>query len=97
MQYMFDGYKNGLLSEARLEEAVKRILATKAAMKLPQKKTEGTLVPGPEALDILKCEKHDTWAKECADQGVTLVKSASVKFGKTETCITGNYGRFSVK
>ena len=25
-------------------------------------------------LEILNCEKHDTWAKECADQGVTLVK-----------------------
>lgn len=74
MQYMFEGYQNGLLSERRLEEAVKRILATKAAMKLPQKQKEGTLVPGPEALEILKCEKHDTWAKDCADQGVTLVK-----------------------
>lgn len=71
---MVDGYKNRILSDERLEEAVKRILATKAAMKLPQKKAEGTLVPGSEALDILKCEKHDTWAKECADQGVTLVK-----------------------
>lgn len=73
-QFMFDGYANGILSDARLEEAVKRILATKAAMKLPEKKAAGTLSPGPEALDILKCEKHDTWAKECADQGVTLVK-----------------------
>lgn len=73
-QFMFDGYANGILSDARLEEAVMRILATKAAMKLPEKKAAGTLVPGPEALDILKCEKHDTWARECADQGVTLVK-----------------------
>lgn len=73
-QFMFDGYEKGILSEKRLEEAVKRILATKAAMKLPEKKAAGTLVPGPEALKILKCEKHDTWAKECADQGVTLVK-----------------------
>ncbi|MCI6998256.1 MAG: glycoside hydrolase family 3 protein [Eubacterium sp.] len=73
-QFMFDGYEKGILSEKRLEEAVKRILATKAAMKLPEKKAAGTLVPEPEALKILKCEKHDTWAKECADQGITLVK-----------------------
>lgn len=72
--FMFEGYKNGLLSESRLEEAVKRILATKAAMKLPEKKMQGTLVPDQKALEILKCEKHDVWAKECADQGVTLVK-----------------------
>ena len=43
MQYMADGYKNRILSDERLEEAVKRILATKAAMKLPQKKAEGNL------------------------------------------------------
>ena len=73
-RFMTEGYEKGILSEARLEEAVKRILATKAAMKLPEKKAEGILVPGPEALEILKCEKHDVWAKECADQGVTLVK-----------------------
>lgn len=73
-RFMTEGYKKGILSDQRLEEAVKRILATKAAMKLPEKQAAGTLVPGPEALDILKCEKHDTWAKECADKGVTLVK-----------------------
>ena len=73
-RFMTEGYEKGILSEERLEEAVKRILATKAAMKLPEKKVAGTLVPGPEALDILHCEKHDMWARECADLGVTLVK-----------------------
>ena len=72
--FMFEGYREGILSDARLEEAVKRILAMKAAMKLPEKQEAGALVPGKEALSILKCEKHDTWARECADQGVTLVK-----------------------
>ena len=71
---MKKGYDNGILSDERLEEAVKRILATKAALKLPEKKEEGTLVPTKEALEILNCETHDTWAKECADEGVTLVK-----------------------
>lgn len=73
-KFMFDGYKNGILSDTRLEEAVKRILATKAALKLPQKKINGTLVPDSSALNILNCEAYDIWAKECADQGVTLVK-----------------------
>lgn len=72
--YMREGYEAGILSEERLEEAVKRILATKAAMKLPEKKEQGTLEVKPEALEILNCKKHDTWAKECADHGVTLVK-----------------------
>lgn len=73
-RFMREGYEKGILSEQRLEEAVKRILATKAAMGLPEKQAEHTLVPGPKALEILNCEKHDGWAKECADQGVTLVK-----------------------
>lgn len=73
-RFMEEGHQKGILSEARLEEAVKRILATKAALKLPKKQREGTLVPGPEALDILNCKKHDAWARECADRGVTLVK-----------------------
>lgn len=73
-RYMFEGYENGILSEQRLEEAVKRILATKAAMHLPEKQKEGILVPDTSALEVLRCEKHDTWAKECADEGVTLVK-----------------------
>lgn len=73
-RFMHEGYEKGILSEKRLEEAVKRILATKAAMGLVEKQKAGTLVPGPEALEILHCETHDNWAKECADEGVTLVK-----------------------
>jgi len=72
--FMHDGYKQGLLSNKRLEEAVKRILATKAALKLPEKKTKNMLVPDQKALKVLNCKAHDTWAKECADMGVTLVK-----------------------
>lgn len=73
-RFMTEGYEKGILSEARLEEAVKRILATKAALHLPEKQKEGTLVPDASALKILNCETHDRWAKECADEGVTLVK-----------------------
>lgn len=71
---MREGYEKGILSDARLEEAVKRILATKAAMHLPEKQEKGQLVPDASALDILNCETYDRWAKECADEGGTLVK-----------------------
>ena len=71
---MRKGYEKGILSENRLEDAVKRILATKAAMHLPEKQEKGQLVPDASALDILNCETYDRWAKECADEGVTLVK-----------------------
>lgn len=72
--FMMEGYKNGILSEERLNQAVKRILATKAALKLHIKKEEGKLVPGEDALEILNCSKHVQWAKELADNAITLVK-----------------------
>ena len=39
-QYMLNGYKQGILSEQRLDEALTRILATKAALGLHKKKKE---------------------------------------------------------
>ncbi len=74
VRYMTEGYHNGTLSEERLEEAVKRILATKAALGLIEKQKNGTLVPDEKALEVLSCNEHKSWAKECADEGVTLVK-----------------------
>lgn len=77
IRYMTEGLSEGILSEQRLEEAIKRILATKAALGLHEKQKAGTLVPGEEALDVLRCKEHDTWARECADEGVTLVKDTA--------------------
>lgn len=74
MAFMKKGYEKGILSEERLEEAVKRILATKAALHLPEKQQKGELVPQKKAMDILSCKLHDEWARECADLGITLVK-----------------------
>lgn len=73
-QFMMDGYKNGILSEKRLLEANKRILALKAALKLHEKKAAGTLVPSEDSLQVLKSKQHIEWAKELADKSITLVK-----------------------
>jgi beta-N-acetylhexosaminidase len=73
-EFMMKGYKEGILTEERLNEAVTRILATKAALRLHDKQVSNTLVPEPSALEIIGCEKHVSWAKECADKGITLVK-----------------------
>ena len=51
--YMLNGYKNGILSEKRLDEAVTRILAAKAAIGL-HKKAKTELVPAKEDLSILR-------------------------------------------
>jgi beta-N-acetylhexosaminidase len=75
IEFMFKGYHKGIITDERLDEAVTRILATKAALKLHEKQVLNTLVPAEEALSILKNERHVEWAKECADKGITLVKN----------------------
>lgn len=72
--YMTKGYCNGLLSEERLEEAVKRILAMKAALELPEKKRNNEFVLDKEKLQIINCKQHKQWAQGCAKNGITLVK-----------------------
>ena len=64
--FMMEAYRNGELSDQRLEEAVKRILACKASQKLYQKQEEGE--------DCVGCREHLDWAKQCAEEAVTLVK-----------------------
>ncbi len=72
--FLLDGIRNGILSAERLDEAVTRILATKAALRLHEKQKAGTLVPGPEALAVVGCEKHRAWVRKVAQDAVTLVK-----------------------
>ena len=73
-RFMMEGYRSGILSEKRLNEANRRILAVKAALKLHEKKAKKELVPPAEGLSILKCAKHVEWARELADACITLVK-----------------------
>jgi len=73
-KYMKEGIENGILTMKRVDEAVTRILALKASLGLHRKQQEGKLVPGPDALSVMKCEEHENWSQECADQAITLVK-----------------------
>lgn len=72
--YLLTAVKEGRLSEERLDEAVLRILATKASLHLHEKKKTKTLVPGEEAIKMVGCEEHKAWAKDVADQAITLVR-----------------------
>jgi hypothetical protein len=51
-QYMLDGYRNGVLTEERLQEALERILGLKATLGLHTIPRD-ELVPGPEALSVI--------------------------------------------
>ena len=70
-QFMMDGIHDGTITPERLDEAVTRILATKAALGL-HKGVEPIKVTDAEK--VVGCDEHQAWSKECADKSVTLVK-----------------------
>lgn len=72
--YMMDGYKNGILSEERLEEALMRTLGMKAMLGLHKKKKTEILLPKEEALAKIGLPEHKVLFKEVADRAITLVK-----------------------
>ena len=72
-RYMLDGYRNGIITEERLHDAVLRILALKASLGLHTTPRD-ELVPSPEALSVIGNAEHHAIAAEIADKTVTLVK-----------------------
>lgn len=69
--FMMDGIREGIITPERLDEAVTRILATKAALGLHKGAPEISL---ENARQVVGCAQHQAWAEECADRGITLVK-----------------------
>jgi len=59
-QFMMEGVEDGAIIPARLDEAVTRILATKAALGL-HKRLEPLDVE--EAKRVIGCEEHQAWSK----------------------------------
>ena len=72
--YMLEGYKNGVITEERLQEALTRILGFKASLKLHEQKQNNNLVPSEEALSIVGSEEHLKLAEMAAEKSITLVK-----------------------
>lgn len=97
-RYMCEGVATGILSLKRLDEAVLRILGVKVALELHTKQQEETLVPQKVAIEGLRQQQFVTWAKECADEGVTLVKDTQqllpLKAAKTPRVLLQILGDF---
>ncbi|WP_314587295.1 glycoside hydrolase family 3 N-terminal domain-containing protein [Paenibacillus terrigena] len=74
MEYMIAGIHSGILTEERVNQAVTRILGLKASLRLHERKASDTLIPDESALEVIGSAQHHDWARECADQSVTLVK-----------------------
>lgn len=72
--YMIQGYRDGIISEQRLEDALLRILGLKASLKLHEKQKNHTLIPPKGGLSVIGCEEHLKMAKEAAKKSITLVK-----------------------
>lgn len=71
--YMLDGYKSGVITEQRLHDALRRILALKALLGL-HLKARDELVPATDALARIGSAEHRAIAAGIADKTVTLVK-----------------------
>ena len=72
--YMMDGYKNGVITDERLNDAIRRILGTKAYLGL-HKKDKKDIVPCEEGLSVIGSEEFKNIAKEISDESITLVKN----------------------
>ena len=73
--YMMDGYKNGIITDERLNEALTRILGTKAALGLHKKAKTEIMMPKEEAMARIGLEENKAIAAEVADKGIVLVKN----------------------
>jgi beta-N-acetylhexosaminidase len=72
--YMMDGYKEGIITEERLQEALERILGLKASLGLHKKAKTEILPPKEEALAKIGLPENKALFKEVADKAITLVK-----------------------
>jgi len=66
--FMKKGIENGFLTMERVDEAITRTLATKAALGLHRE------IPA-QSRDVIGCDAHKKLAQECADKSITLVKN----------------------
>lgn len=73
--YLRDAIERGEISKERVEECVTRILALKAALRLPEKQESGAIYPSIDrANEIVNCEDHDKVSKKVATKSITLLK-----------------------
>lgn len=69
LKYMMDGYKNGIITEERLSDALHRILGLKARLGLNH-----LVFPAREGLSVIGSKEHKSYAARTAQEAVTLVK-----------------------
>jgi beta-N-acetylhexosaminidase len=73
--FMLNGYKKGVISEERMNDAVRRVLGLKAKLNLNKKQAAGTLLKTEKDLEVVGCPEHLAMRSDAADKGITLVKN----------------------
>ncbi len=73
--WMMEGYKKGIITEERLEEALTRILGIKAALGLHKKEKTEILPQKEDAMAKIGLDEYKSIAREVSDKGITLVKN----------------------
>ncbi len=69
--HMLNGYKKGIITDERLQEALERILGLKASLGLHNKSLDQLV---PNKFNSVDLTAHRKVAADIADQGITLVK-----------------------
>jgi len=72
--FMLKGYQNGVITEERMTDALRRILGLKAKLNLHKKKEAGTLLKSEEDLKVIGSDEHLEMRKNAADKGITWSK-----------------------
>lgn len=77
LRWMKEGYENGLLSDERLHDALRRTLGLKAKLGLHEfeRRRQEILLPKEEALARIATDEAKAIAEEVADKAITLVKA----------------------
>ena len=73
--FLLDGYRNGVVTSERLDDAVRRVLGLKAKLDLPGKREAGTLLKTEKDLEVVGSDEHLRMRADAADKGITLVKN----------------------
>src|SRR5690625_949000 len=71
--YMMDGYEKGVITDERLQDALRRILGIKASLGL-HKEEKTMIVPPKENLNVIGTKEFTEIAKEISEKAITLVK-----------------------
>lgn len=72
--FMLKGYHEGVITEERMTDALRRILGLKAKLNLHEKRQAGTLLRDKAALAVIGSDEHLKMREDAADKGITLVK-----------------------